>query len=95
MSGTFGGYIQVSSCGTLTWVSGEAAAMIGYEGMGPQKADAPDQGALTEQALYDALVQINNGLVAETRGRELQDAMAAVHRQHTRDGRPNRYLPEA
>lgn len=67
----------------------------GHEAAGPQPVDASDEGALSEKTLYDALVQINTGLVAETRGRELQAAMAALHRQHTFNGRPARYLPEA
>ncbi len=82
------GYISITSDGAFTYSEG-------YEDTGAQQADAPAQEALSEDSLYAAIMNINTALVNEARGQELDHAIAALHRQHTYNGRPSLYLPEA
>mgnify|MGYP001615725401 CR=1 FL=1 len=65
-------------------------APTGHEAAGPQATDA----RATSDALCDVLQGWATALVGETRGREVDNAISALHRQHTRDGRPSRFMQE-
>lgn len=85
------GYFTASATQTLeadhSWGIHHSA---GHEAAGPQKTDAKS----TSDALCDVLQGWATALVAETRGREVDNAISALHRQHTRDGRPSRFMQE-
>ena len=75
--------------------SHSSRSTAGHEAAGPQKADAPDVKALEKETTAFALVLMKRSIEAERRGNDVEGAISALHRQHTRDGRPSRYLPEA
>ena len=75
--------------------SHSSRSTAGHEDAGPQKADAPDMAKATSDALCEVLQGWATAACNESRARTMDDALSALHRQHTRDGRPSRYLPEA
>ena len=80
--------------GWITFTAGSSLVhgtlVRGYEGAGPQKADAPDP--CTD--LMSTIVRMNTALVRQARGHEMDRAISALHGQHTRDGRPSRLIQE-
>ena len=64
--------------------------VAGHEAAGPQKTDAPEPKSFLESALDD----IFGDLWQKHDGRAVDNAISALHRQHTRDGRPSRFMPE-
>lgn len=96
------GYIYAAPDGSLNWVSPscllsqQTYALVeacirpelrhAHEAAGPQKTDAPMHSATPEPG-WDGH--------PEDHARALDRAMSALHRQHTANGRPSRYLPEA
>ena len=67
----------------------------GHEAAGPQKTDASDFRALEKETTAIALTRMKKSIEDERRGADIADAISALHRQHTTNGRPARYLPEA
>lgn len=64
--------------------------LCGHEERGPQPVDAPDNDALNERTLADAVRSIE----ADRKGRNVLHAIGALHDQWRSDGRPHLFLPD-
>lgn len=79
------GYINVTSEGVFTYTEG-------WEDDGARAVDIPTQPAAEVEADVQRAVKLVNDRL---KGAHVVAAIGALHGQHTRDGRPARYVPEA
>ena len=94
------GVVFISGDGTLHYSEGLHTHTLtmaqlpshcsGYEGAGPQQTDAPQAFPDCSEAIKD-LVQM---VLGEEKGRDVDRAISALHGQHTRNGRPSRFMQE-
>ena len=81
---------------TAGWITFTASSMAhgtlvqGYEGSGPQKVDAKD----ASDGICDMITDMAQRILREEQGRDVDHAISALHGQHTRNGRPSRFMPE-
>lgn len=64
---------------------------ISYEAAGPQKADAPPS---FNDVVASVIADAEPKIIAALKGLSVDHAISALHGQHTRNGRPLRYMPE-
>lgn len=63
----------------------------GYEGVSGKPVDGPDPMQVAEAKVREGVER----MARMRKGRDVDTAIAAIHRQHTFDGRPSHFIPES